>query len=813
MLSLLTWVAVLAFAGPVSPVSAKLLYVLGDLRQYPGPVDIYDIQKPSEMVFKAEHTVTQEALGSVGLAMDSRNEFLFVTYEDSAIVRAVDVRTWTYVTLYSINGATNLAGVVYDNHKKVLYCIDRFTPTLVLLEWDSIKALRQKDNSPVSLGDLRGVGLALDETNDLLFVTDATNEVSVFRTSDWSLVKTIKLSHPAISVAVDYTRQLLYTGAGYRGDLNLVRYDLASGNETSVQVSDVAGVIGVTVDDLTGVVYLTTGRDNEMGGDELRAYSSSLELLQNLYVGGNPTGLALPLSGFAANPPGLSKKVVSGVKEIQGIQYAQPGGLLTYEVSVDNKANWDGLTEVTVQDSLPAEVNFVRVEGLDSAVGQYDGTSHVFTCSLSSLEPNTSVSFRLVGQVKDSASAGTVITNQVLATSQESDPATATAQVTVAYASLVLKKTVMADPNHIVVGDIVYVAPGSTLTYDILVANPDNTYPIPQVIAVDTLPQEVEYVAGQGDLGTGLYDPTVGAYTQTYTALQPNTVTHFWITVRVRDDVAAGTRVKNSVLINGLWTPPAQAEAVVVVRHKALNVTKTITKPSGDSSGVVYVNVGETATFQIVVDNADNDLLAHNVLVIDTLPNGVDYVSSGSGGVYYADAHSVSWAVPSLMAGGEERMELVVRVNSAAVPGGVLVNTVTAQSDETIPVQDSASFTPLQNSLQALNLELIYSDPVCAGCSGLLQAVLTLPPEVKRQDVDTALKLVLNPGGAAATSQIVYGYDGTVKIRAFFDMTELLKSVSGYGRVSVTVKGWLQSGRTFTGQKDLLITSTMRRKG
>lgn len=746
MMSSLTWVAVLALAGPVSPVSAKLLYVLGDLRQYPALVDLYDIQKPGEMVFKAEHTVTQEALGAVGLAMDSRNEFIFVTYEDSAIVRAVDVRTWTYVTLYTPNGATNLAGVVYDNHKKLLYCIDRFTPTLFILEWDSFKSLRQKDNSPITLGDLRGVGLALDETNDLLFVTNATNEVSAFRTSDWSLAKTLKLSHPAISVAVDYTRQLLYTGAGYRGDLSLVRYALASGSETSVQVSDLAGVIGITVDDQTGVVYLTTGRDNELGGDELRAYSSSLELLQSLHMGGNPTGLTLPLSGFAANPPGLTKNVVSGVKEIQGIQYAQPGGLLTYEVSVDNKANWEALTDVTVQDSLPAEVNFVRSDGLDTAVGQYDSESHVFTYSLSSLEPNANVSFRLVTQVKDSASAGTILTNQVLATTQQSDPTTATAQVTVAYASLVLKKTVMSDPNHIVVGDVVYVAPGSTLTYDILVANPDNAYSIPQVIAVDTLPQEVEYVAGQGDLGTGLWDPTVGAYTQTYTALQPNTVTHFWITVRVRDDVAAGTRIKNSVLINGLWTPPAQAEAVVVVRHKALNVTKTITKPSCDATGMVYVNTGETATFEIVVDNADNSLLAHNVLVIDTLPDGVDYVSSGSNGVYYPDAHSVSWAFPSLMPGGEERMELMVRVNAAAVPGEVLANTVIAQSDETIPVQDSARFTPLQNSLQVLNLELIYSDPVCAGCSSLLQAVLTLPPEVKRQDIDTAQKLVLNPG-------------------------------------------------------------------
>jgi hypothetical protein len=82
-----------------------------------------------------------------------------------------------------------------------------------------------------------------------------------------------------------------------------------------------------------------------------------------------------------------------------------------------------------------------------------------------------------------------------------------------------------------------------------------------------------------------------------------------------------------------------------------------------------------------------------------------------------------------------------------------------------------------------------------------------------RQDVKATQKLVLDPGGTSATSQIVYGYDGRVKIRAFFDITELLRSVDGYGRVTVTVKGWLQSGRAFVGEQGLLITSAMRRKG
>jgi len=225
----------------------------------------------------------------------------------------------------------------------------------------------------------------------------------------------------------------------------------------------------------------------------------------------------------------------------------------------------------------------------------------------------------------------------------------------------------------------------------------------------------------------------------------------------------------------------------------------------------VYVGIGQTVTYRLVVDN-DNDLVTNNISLIDVLSAEVDFVSASLGGIYRSDLRSCIWTFDSLVPGENRSVDLVVRVNSKAVPLQAVTNTFVAESDETPPAQASVQFIPHDSILEVLNLELLYSEQVCEGCSDKLQAILTLPPEVKLADVNPNEMLVLEPGGARAT-QIVYGRDGKVKMRAFFDTAKLLESVDGYGRVTVTVQGWLRSGRGFVGHKGLLITSGMRHKG
>lgn len=807
MLSTLVWLVGAAVVGSADRTFAKSIYLLSDLSVYPCKIAVYNILGPAEVALKGEYTITQEGGGAVGVAFDSRGESLFLTYEDIATVKVVSANTFKPVGEAPATGATNLAGIVYDHDKRLLYCVDRFKEDLYVFEWDSRAAsLLLKAGSPFKLAGSYSLGIALDEIRDLLYATSGSDEIRVYQTSDWSLVKTIKLKHPAISVAIDFDRQSLYTAAGYRGDLDLVRYDLASGVETSVEVDPKAGAIGITVDNETGLVYITTGRDNDpYTGNDLKVYSPSLELLQSLHLGGNPTGLVVPLSGFGLNPLGLRKRVVSGTQEVQGIHYAHPGDTVTYEVCFDNNGNRLPVIDVVVEDALPAEVNFVRVEDLGANEGTYNTTTHTFLYRRGILDPNATGCFHLVVQVKDGATAGAKMTNRVVISSRETESTAATSDVTVAYDSLRLSKRVVPDPNHVVVGDVVYVTAGSTMTYEVVLANPDNAFQIPEVLAVDTLPDQVDFVAADGDDGVGYYDPTLRAYSRVYTVMDPGAVIRFQVTVRVHTGLPAGTIITNSVLVNGLWTPPTVAQAQAVIKYNALNISKKIVAPVNPDGGPASIGIGQTVTYRLCVDNNDNEFVTHNISVIDALPAEVDFLSADSGGIYDPISRSCSWVFESLLPWEKRCAELVVRVNSKAVPHQAVANTVFADSNETPPVEASVQFITSEIALQVLKMELIYSNQVCKDCSHELQAVLTLPPEVRRSDVNPNEMLVLDPGGVRATSQIVYGYDGKVKIRAFFDIAVLSKSADGYGRVTVTVKGWLRSGRAFVGQDNLVL--------
>ena len=810
------WLCVVAVTalGPAATLPAKPIYGVSATAEYPTDLAVYEILGPADVVPRGQYAIAQLGSGAMGIAIDSGNDVLFVTFEDSASLGLVNAKTMSGQGRVAVTGASNLAGIVFDHDKRLLYCADRGMEDLYILEWAECgggPVLQQKDGSPVRLPGSASLGIALDEINDLLFVTSAGDKVRVYRTSDWSLARTITLGRPAISVAVDFRRQAMYTGAGYMGDTALLRHDLTSDVETSVEVGPLAGVMGLAVDDKTGLVYLTTGRYLETGGDELQVYTSSLELLQNLFVGNNPTGLAIPLSGYGWNPLVVAKRLVAGGREAQGAHYAQPGDVLTYEICFDNSTNTDAVTNVVVVDKLPAEVNFVSV-GVTSGEGVYDSVAHTFTYRCDSLAPNATGCFRLVVQVKADVPAGLTLTNRVTAVSAETFSASDSEDATIAYKPLALGKRVVIDPNQTVVGDTIYVDPGSSLTYEISVANPDNTYRTPEVVVVDTLPEQVTYLSDDGNDGRGYYDPNLHAYVRVYATMEPNAVCLFRVTVWVHDDVPTGTIITNSVLVNGLWSPPATAETTVVTKHRTLTVRKTIVSPISLNGGPVCAGIGDTVTYRICIDNTDSDFQTHNVFVTDVLPAEVDFVSAGSGGVYDPDSRACLWSFPVLEPNDVGCADLVVRVNDKAVLDQPVTNTVAARADETPPVEASVPFVPCQTSLQVQDLELIYSDPVNNDSSGLLQAVLTLPSSVRLQDVNADERLVLDPGGAKATTQIVYGRDGKVKIRAFFDTTQLLASVDGYGRVTVTVKGWLRSGRTFVGQKDLLITSTMRHK-
>jgi len=90
---------------------------------------------------------------------------------------------------------------------------------------------------------------------------------------------------------------------------------------------------------------------------------------------------------------------------------------------------------------------------------------------------------------------------------------------------------------------------------------------------------------------------------------------------------------------------------------------------------------GDTITYTISYDNTQNNYDVHNVVIVDTLPSEVEWVSGGS---YNSGTHTVTWTIGDLTAGAPQAsVTLVVRVLPSTTPGTTITNYATINSDET----------------------------------------------------------------------------------------------------------------------------------
>jgi uncharacterized repeat protein (TIGR01451 family) len=162
--------------------------------------------------------------------------------------------------------------------------------------------------------------------------------------------------------------------------------------------------------------------------------------------------------------------------------------------------------------------------------------------------------------------------------------------------------------------------------------------------------------------------------------LSVNQTVQFWIRGIVDAATQPGT-ITNTVTayING--TPSGNATTTNnVTNNAALNITKTPNKTPAK------YNVGDTVTYTIKVKNTGVSM-AHNVVITDTVPNGLRYVGSSDGGSFSAGV--VTWNVGNIASGVQVTRTVTFKVLSAAA-GKNVVNTATAIHN---PAQDPVSTT------------------------------------------------------------------------------------------------------------------------
>lgn len=799
-------VLIMSVAVVTETAKAKSLYVLTDIELAPQPLQAYDIGPDGTLTFQTEHYIPRIELGAVGLAADSDNGYLFVTYEESSEIYIVDGTTMTNVGSVLTEDAINLAGIVYDHTKGLLYCVDRGESWLYVYRWDPVNVrLEEIADSPYTLRRATAYGITLDEIDGTLYVANGTNEIYAYSTSDWSLKRTIITSRVAVSVAVGVKYGYLYSGGGYLDNHYLTQYHLATNTEREVLVEPDAGVMGLGVDPDSGLVYMSTGTDQWPGGDNLLIYNRSLQRVGKIpRIGNKPTGLVVPGKDIGYNPLNIAKDVSEGAsRNDQGqLETSGSGGTITYNISFDNLDNDIDMTDVIIVDTLPSSVTFVSANN-DGSFGEYNPITHTYTWLYPTLSKGSSASLDLTVQIKDDVEPGTSFINYVTINSNETPQTTKRIKVISTCRPLFIKKSV----SGVLTGETKIVNPGDEITYRIHFNNYDNDFRATGISIVDFLPQELSFVSADYDQSLGRYDSKEHTYSWRHPALEHGIGAQVKIIARVNPNVIPGSTITNFAVIDSDQTSESTSSVDVIVEGTGpvnrFNLSKSVV------GNYEKVGVGEEVTYNIHFDGNDISQSVTNVSVVDVLPQDLSFVKADGDGIigrYDDKAHTYTWSYPFISPGEVVQLEITAKVKEGSASGKILTNLATISSDNTPPVTASVDILTDEGGRKVESLEIIPSTIRREGTLSGIMAVLELSEGVVKNDIADE-PLVLFPGNVKANQQIVIEEtDGRTKIVAVFDKEDVMEAIPVYGKVDVEIVGKFTTGQSFYGQATITIT-------
>jgi len=269
------------------------------------------------------------------------------------------------------------------------------------------------------------------------------------------------------------------------------------------------------------------------------------------------------------DPLNLSKSIIASPAEPNtggGVACVNAGDTVVYAIYFDNTENDKAVTNVSLIDVIPQDVNFVAAEG-KGGFGKYDAAAHTCTWTYPSVPAGSSACVTLVVQVNQDAVPGTIITNYAIIDSDQMEGTLATLDAVVIEAlrdPLSLSKSVVGAADANAGAEVTYVSAGDTVTYSVCFGN-NNNQAVSNVSIIDRLAQKVSFVSAEGDGTLGQYDARTHTYRWFYPSMPAGTNLCLKLTVRVDEDTAPSTKITNSAIIDSNEVPSTTASVDVVV--------------------------------------------------------------------------------------------------------------------------------------------------------------------------------------------------------------------------------------------------------
>ena len=367
-----------------------------------------------------------------------------------------------------------------------------------------------------------------------------------------------------------------------------------------------------------------------------------------------------------------------------GVTQIMRGTTIVYDVFVMNLGP-DTAEDVIVRDVIPKVLKqgtstFINLEfnSFQSDNSCYKNGNEVI-CGNLDLANGQSKIFKVAFDVPANAYCAKPIINEATVETSTFDPISANndndhlTTVNCATGTLDIEKIGPATIHH-----------GDEITYTIVVTN-NLGFKVTQNRMIDPIPGHLEFVSSNDNIC--YYENQTDEVICSEFDLNDGQSRTFKLTFKVKSTAQCNEDIINIADIwsnhGGVNPQWSNAHKTKVLCDAELKIEKT------DNQTIAHI--GDRYTYEIYVTNVSSSD-AQNVVITDTLPDEVEFVSANAGGSYNATHHEVTWII-DVDSNDVELLTVTVDLDNA-VPGDVIFNRACIKNNDcdddttTVPNED-----------------------------------------------------------------------------------------------------------------------------